>query len=197
MLSSYAAPVLEEMSWLNEPAQWALADGVLRAVTEWRTDFWRETLYGWTTDNGHFFHAATTGDFTAEVTVSAAHTTRFDQAGLMVRADERNWLKAGLEVTSGAVHVSTVVTRDFSDVSMAPITGFTGEASLRVSRFGSALAVHARAGDHPWQLLRLGHLDLPTTVDVGVMCCSPERAGLSATFRNFRIAPPIPTENLE
>jgi regulation of enolase protein 1 (concanavalin A-like superfamily) len=51
--------------------------------------------------------------------VSAGHTTRFDQAGMMVRADERTWLKAGLEVTSGAVQVSTVFTRGFSDVSMA------------------------------------------------------------------------------
>jgi regulation of enolase protein 1 (concanavalin A-like superfamily) len=46
-------------------------------------------------------------------------------------------------------------------------------------------------------LLRLGHLDLPATVDVGVMCCSPERAGLAATFRDFRIGPPISRDGLE
>ncbi len=38
----------------------------------------------------------------------------------------------------------------------------------------------------------LGHLDLPATVDVGVMCCSPE-----ATFRDFRIGPPISRDGLE
>lgn len=183
------------MAWLNEPADWSLRDGVLTAVTEPRTDFWRATFYGWTTDNGHFFHQPVTGDFTAEVVVSAAHTTRFDQAGLMVRADERNWLKAGLEVTSGALHVSTVFTRDYSDVSMAPVEG--GPVSLRVTRFGPAMTVHCRAGDRPWQLLRLGHLGFPATVDVGVMCCSPERAGLEATFHEFRIGPPISADNLE
>ena len=189
--------VLTDMSWLNEPRGWSLEDGVLHAVTELRTDFWRETFYGWTTDNGHFFHLPATGDFTAEVIVSARHTTRFDQAGMMVRADERNWLKAGLEVTSGAVQVSTVFTREYSDVSMAPIAGSAGEVSMRVTRFGAALTVHCRAGDRPWQLLRLGHLDLPATVDVGVMCCSPERAGLAATFRDFRIGPPLSRDGLE
>jgi regulation of enolase protein 1 (concanavalin A-like superfamily) len=189
--------VLEKMSWLNEPADWSLEGGVLRAVTGLRTDFWRETFYGWVTDNGHFFHQPVTGDFTAEVVVAATHTTRFDQAGMMVRADERNWLKTGLEVTSGAVQVSTVYTRGFSDVSMAPVTGFRGEMAMRVTRFGAALTVHCRSADGPWHLLRLGHLDLPATVDVGVMCCSPERAGLEATFRDFRIGPPIPRDGLE
>ncbi|WP_166378346.1 DUF1349 domain-containing protein [Catellatospora methionotrophica] len=189
--------MLTGMSWLNEPSEWSLTDGVLRAVTELRTDFWRRTFYGWTTDDGHFYHLPVTGDFTAEVVVSATHTTRFDQAGMMVRADERNWLKTGLEITSGALHVSTVYTREFSDVSMATMPGHPGEVAMRVTRFGEALTVHCRSTDGPWQLLRLGHLDLPETVDVGVMCCSPERAGLAATFRDLRIGPPISRENLE
>ncbi|MET7425212.1 DUF1349 domain-containing protein [Dactylosporangium sp. NPDC005555] len=185
------------MSWLNEPGEWSVDDGVLRAVTELRTDFWRETFYGWTTDNGHFYHRPTTGDFTAEVLVSAKHTTRFDQAGMMVRADARNWLKTGLEITSGTLHVSTVYTRDYSDVSMVALAGSPASVALRVSRFGSAVTVHCRADDGPWQLLRLGHLDLPATVGVGVMCCSPERAGLEATFRDLRIGPPMSRDNLE
>ncbi|MEV0565649.1 DUF1349 domain-containing protein [Dactylosporangium sp. NPDC050588] len=189
--------MLDTMTWLHEPPSWSVEDGVLRAVAGPRTDFWRETFYGWTTDNGHFFHRPVSGDFTAEVRVSARHTTRFDQAGMMVRADERTWLKTGVELTSGALHVGTVFTRGCSDVSMAPVAGAAAETAVRVSRFGRALTVHCRAGDGPWQLLRLGHLDLPETVDVGVMCCSPEGAGLEATFRDLRIGPPMSRDNLE
>jgi regulation of enolase protein 1 (concanavalin A-like superfamily) len=62
--------------WLNEPNEWSLEGDILRAVTEFQTDFWRKTFYGWVTENGHFYHQPVTGDFTAEVVVSATHTRR-------------------------------------------------------------------------------------------------------------------------
>jgi uncharacterized protein len=187
----------EAMSWLNEPQEWSTDGDVIRVVTELKTDFWRTTFYDWVTDSGHFYHRPVTGDFTAEAVVSATHTTLFDQAGMMLRVDERNWVKSGLEVTSGSVHASTVVTRDFSDLSVAAVAPHGGETSMRITRFGTAVSVHCRSGEGPWQLLRLGYLDMPETVDVGVMCCSPERAGLEATFRGFRVGEPISREGLE
>jgi regulation of enolase protein 1 (concanavalin A-like superfamily) len=185
------------MTWLNEPPQWSDEDGLIKVRTGLKTDFWRRTFYGYVTDNGHFYHRPVTGDFTAEVVVSAGHSALFDQAGLMLRADERTWLKTGLEVTSGAVQLSTVLTREDSDLSVVPVPGYHGELTLRLTRFGSAVCVHRGTGDGTWQLVRLGHLDLPETVEVGVMCCSPEREGLEVTFRNFHIGEPIPREGLE
>src|SRR4051812_45252732 len=120
-----------EMAWLNEPAEWDVTDGLVRVVTRPKTDFWRRTFCGWVTDSGHYYHRPVTGDFTADVTVGAAHSALFDQAGLMLRVDERNWIKSGLELTSGAVHVSTVVTRDDSDLSTVPLPGWSGEWTLR------------------------------------------------------------------
>jgi len=185
------------MSWLNEPPQWSDEDGVIRVRTGLKTDFWRRTFYGYVTDNGHFYRRPVTGDFTAEVVVSAGHSTLFDQAGLMLRAAATTWLKTGLEVTSGAVQLSTVLTRDFSDLSVVPVPGYDGALALRLTRFGDAVCVHRRDGDGSWQLVRLGHLDLPETVDVGVMCCSPSREGLEVTFRDFRIGDPMSREGLE
>lgn len=185
------------MVWLNEPPQWTDEGGRIRAVTGLETDFWRTTFYGYVTDNGHFYHRPVTGDFTAEVVVAAGHAALFDQAGLMLRADERTWLKTGLEVTSGAVQLSTVLTRDFSDLSVAPVPQGHSEVTLRLTRFGSAVCVHRGDGNGGWDLVRLGHLDLPGTVDVGVMCCSPQRAGLEVTFRGFRVGPPISRDGLE
>jgi regulation of enolase protein 1 (concanavalin A-like superfamily) len=187
----------DAMAWLNEPPEWSVDGDTIRAVTGFKTDFWRRTFYDWTTDNGHFYHRPVTGDFTAEAIVSAKHTTLFDQAGMMLRVDERNWLKSGLEVTSGAVQISTVLTRDFSDLSVVAVPPHDGDVSMRLTRFGTAVTVHYRAGEGPWHLVRLGYLDLPASVDVGVMCCSPERAGLEATFRDFRVGEPIPREGLE
>jgi uncharacterized protein len=183
------------MSWLNEPDEWSDEDGVIRVVTGLKTDFWRRTFYDWTTDNGHFYHRPVVGDFTAEVTVAAAHTTLFDQGGLMLRADEHTWVKAGAELTSGAVHVSTVLTREFSDLSTVVVG--PDPIGLRLTRFGDAVCVHVRESGDDWRLVRLGHLGLPAEVLVGVMCCSPERAGLEVTFRDFRVGDPISREGLE
>lgn len=187
----------DAMSWLNEPGEWATSGTTIRVVTELKTDFWRRTFYDWTTDSGHFYRRPVTGDFTATVRVHATHTTLFDQAGLMLRADERTWVKSGVELTSGAVHVSTVFTREFSDLSVAPAGGGDDGVDLRLTRFGDAVAVHSRPGAGEWRLLRLGRLELPDTVQIGVMCCSPERAGLEVMFHDFTVGDPISREGLE
>ena len=64
-----------------------------------------------------------TGDFTAEVTVDGRYEALYDQAGLMIRLSESNWIKAGVEYTDGEPYFSTVVTNDTSDWSLTGIKG--------------------------------------------------------------------------
>ncbi|GIE29312.1 hypothetical protein Ait01nite_023570 [Actinoplanes italicus] len=40
-----------------------------------------------------------------------------------------------------------------------------------------------------------GELDLPETIDVGVMCCSPEREALEASFTGFRVGSRSPARD--
>jgi len=109
----------------------------------------------------------------------------------MLRADERHWVKFGLELTDGVVHASTVVTREFSDWSMLALPSYSGRVSLRLTRHGDAIRAELREPDRPSRLLRLGYLPLPETCQVGVMCCSPQRAGFEARFEDFAIGEPI------
>lgn len=62
---------------------------------------------------------------------------------------------------------------------------------IRLTRHGDVLRAQKRDEAGIWHLIRLGHLDLPTTVQVGVMCCSPERTGFEVVFSNFRLGPAI------
>lgn len=181
------------MQWLNEPPSWRDEDGTLSVTTGDRTDFWRETHYGFIRDDGHLRYQTVRGDFTAEVLFSGAYNELYDQAGLMLRIDERNWLKAGIEFVDGRQMLSVVGTRDFSDWSTAP--GSSGEEwlRLRISRHGSAVRVEWAPSDPqaPYALMRLSYLPESESLAVGPMCCSPQRAGFKARFRGFSVSPAI------
>lgn len=181
------------MEWLNEPPSWREADGELSVVTGEKTDFWRTTHYGFIRDDGHLRYRAVTGDFTARVSFLGAYRELYDQAGLMVRIDERNWLKAGIEFVDGRQMLSVVVTREFSDWSTALGPSVQEWIELRVSRHGEAMRVEwALAGSRPsYSLMRLAYLPKADPVMVGPMCCSPQRAGFEVRFREFGISPPI------
>jgi hypothetical protein len=105
------------MEWYNEPPFWQLQGDTLTITSEPKTDFWRKTHYGFIRDNGHFYHQQIQGDFTVEVKVTGQYAALYDQAGLMVRLDEANWLKCGIEFVDNVQQVSAVVTRDYSDHS--------------------------------------------------------------------------------
>ena len=62
------------MDWLNEPPDWAEADGTLTVVTGDRTDFWRKTHYGFIRDDGHFRHHRGAGRLQRRASASAATT---------------------------------------------------------------------------------------------------------------------------
>jgi len=182
---------LTAMQWHNEPPAWAVAGSSLSVTTGGRTDFWRQTFYGYTSDDGHFLSAEVSGDFTASVTIDGDFEELYDQLGLMVRADEHTWMKTGIEYTDGAPHLSAVYTNTWSDWSVIRLADYRGRLDLRVTRHAEALRVQFRDADGAWQLLRLGHLGLPDTCRVGVMACSPQRAGFRARFENLRIGAPI------
>lgn len=186
--------MFEGMTWLNEPPDWSVDSSGLHVVTAESTDFWRSTFYGFVHDDGHFLAARVPGDFTVVVTLNGRYEHLYDQCGLMVRSDERCWLKAGVEFTDGAQHLSTVVTREFSDWSVAASLTPTDDLRVRVTRHGEALLVQYSVGRGEWGMLRLAYLDMPGAVDVGVMCCSPLRSGFHATFSEFEIGPPVPRE---
>jgi regulation of enolase protein 1 (concanavalin A-like superfamily) len=181
--------------WHHEPPVWSWEQGVLRVRTGRNTDFWQSTFYGFQRDDGHFFHAPAEGDFSAEVVVDGLYEVLYDQAGLMLRVDRRNWIKAGIEYTDGQSHFSTVVTRDgFSDWSVVPLGHLTEPLRLRLTRHSEALRVQYHLSGSAWRMARLAYLAMPEIVSVGAMCCSPQREGFEVTFRKLSIGAPISRE---
>ena len=130
--------MLERGSWLNEPKQWTRRGDVLSVTTDHATDFWRETHYGFTRDSGHFLGVPIEGDFTAQVRVRAAYDQLYDQAGLMVRLDERHWVPEPWRALD-------------TELAAAPFGTGTPPKTLVVGRPGGPIF-------RPSELARLAHL---------------------------------------
>lgn len=175
--------------WLNRPATSAVSEHSLTITTDPETDFWRETHYGFTRDTGHFLGIATADGFTATIRIQGEFRSLYDQAGLMVRIDEKRWVKTGVEFTDGQAFLSTVVTDGKSDWSVSQPFKELEDFYIRVTLSNGAMRIQASRDGSFWPLLRLAPFPVADTYQVGPTACTPERSGLVVRFSEFTINP--------
>ncbi|MDG4793735.1 DUF1349 domain-containing protein [Micromonospora sp. WMMD1082] len=180
-----------EGSWHRQPVRAVEEpDGGLSVEPGAGSDLWRHTSYGFVHDDAPALLTPFPAGSAVEVDFRLDWTEQFDQAGVLVRVDDRNWVKAGVEVSDGQPQVGAVVTRDLSDWSVAPVPDWAGrQVTVRVSRAGDALTVRARVAAQPWRLVRLAPLAPEATAWAGPYCCSPSRGGLVVRFTGWRHGP--------
>jgi len=175
------------MAWLNEPASWQRTGDVLTVSVDPSTDFWRETGYGYIRDSGHVYGEVLGGDLDVSVRMRCTLGTQYDQAGVMLRADERTWLKTGVEFFEGRPRLSTVLTLGRSSWMVTDLPEGTDEIVLRVSRRGDAVEVRYVIEDGPAELAALVFMPPGREVLAGVMAAAPEGPGFRVTFHDLRI----------
>ena len=160
-----------EMKWHNPPESWSEDNGLTRMTTQGATDFCKHTHYGF---------------------VRGQYNTLYDQAGLMLRHDSSRWIKAGVEFTDNLMHFCVVVTNQRSHGSLIPLPEAPPDLDLgiHILRIGQTINVRYRLNQGPMRLAPIAALPYEDTTQVGMMCCSPERA---AEFRNFKVGEPLAT----
>ena len=147
------------------------------------SDAWRHTSYGFVHDDAHALLAPLAAGEAIEVSFLLDYAEQFDQAGLMIRADDQTWIKAGVEVSDGLPQVGAVVTLGKSDWSVAPVPEWVGrEVTVRASRAGDAVTIRARADAEPWRLVRVAPFPEDAVAGAGPFCCSPTHGDLTVTF---------------
>ena len=93
---------LDKMNWFNEPGEWKISDDkTMTMFVTPQSDYWRISHYGFTVDDAPFYYGVYGGEFEAKVKVSGDYKTRYDQAGIMIRIDHENYIKAGIEFVDG------------------------------------------------------------------------------------------------
>lgn len=177
-------------TWLHPPAS-VREDGDDLLVTARRgSDLWRTTSYGFVHDDGHALLAPLPDGSACEVTFGVDYAGNFEQAGVLVHADPREWVKAGVEISDGAPQVGAVVTAPVSDWSVAPVPEWAGRTvTVRVSRSGDALTVRARVDDEAFRLVRVAPIRPDAELRAGPYACAPETDGLTVRFTGWRTGP--------
>jgi regulation of enolase protein 1 (concanavalin A-like superfamily) len=177
------------MNWLNEPRKWSGDAASLAMTADPGTDFWRVTHYGFIRDSGPFHYLEREGDFEASVKVTGRYREQFHQAGLMVRIDGRNWIKAGIEYVDGFQNVSAVVTREVSDWSMAPCPGSPESIRLRLLRKGDYVQVSYSFDGTAFSVLRLAYFPPGVKAQIGLVAAAPGKEPFEALFEKFEVVP--------
>jgi len=179
--------------WTREPAGTRLDGGDLVVGAFEGSDFWRTTHYGFIHDDGHALLTEWPADAAIEVTFDASSLTAlYDQAGIMLSAGPEQWIKTGLELSDGVLHLGAVVTNGVSDWSLAPVAEWAGQrVTMRASRGGPAgdsVVLRARTETSGWRTLRVAPFTAGEA-SAGPLVCAPLRGDLEVRFTHWALTP--------
>lgn len=182
-----SAQTLNKMQWFNEPEKWEIKNNALIMNVTANSDYWRISHYGFTVDDAPFYYANYGGEFEAKVKLTGNYIARFDQMGLMIRIDEKNYIKTGVEFVDGKFNVSTVVTHEKSDWSVTTLEKVPPFIWIKAVRRLDAVEIFYSFDDKNYIMTRNAPLQENTPVMVGLMAASPDGKGFEAKFENFTV----------
>ena len=185
--SNMNAQTLEKMNWFNEPAQWSVSGNRLTMAVTPKSDYWRISHYGFTVNDAPFYYGEYGGEFEAKVKISGDYKVRFDQAGMMIRIDHENYIKAGIEYVDGKYNLSTVVTHHTSDWSVIALDKPVDFIWIKAVRRLDAVEIFYSFDDKEYIMMRNAWMEANRPVKVGMMGACPDGDGFSVTFSDFTV----------
>jgi regulation of enolase protein 1 (concanavalin A-like superfamily) len=173
------------MQWLNQPKIWKAENQSLSMYVTPKTDYWRITHYGFTVDDGPFYYSILGGEFEAKVKITGEYKSRFDQMGLMLRIDEKTWIKTGIEFVDSNINISAVVTIDRSDWSVLQLSENPRSVWVKAIRRLDTVEIFYSLNDKKYNMIRLAYFPDNKPVMVGMTAASPDGDGFNALFEGF------------
>ncbi len=186
-ITAKAQTAKSTMNWDNEPKTWKQDGASLLETVPAGTDYWRTTHYGFIRDNGPFHYESRSGNFEAKVKISGRYHELYHQAGLMIRIDDRNWIKTGIEFVNGHQNVSAVVTRGYSDWSVLPRTDSPASIWMRLQRFNDTVQISYSLDGAKWSMIRLAYFPPNVPVKIGMVTAAPGKESFDVRFDEFNV----------
>ncbi|WP_070327994.1 DUF1349 domain-containing protein [Exiguobacterium aurantiacum] len=178
---------------MNEPRATDVQER-LTFQTEADTDFWRNTHYGFNRMTAHaLVKDISAKRFTCQATIEMKPSHTYDQAGILLYANDDHWLKTSVEyIPDGPSHLGAVVTsfgysdwstRDFSNEEV------NGPLTFELVYTDGDVEVFFEYGDGRREQLRIAHLHDVSTLRVGPYACSPdtEALGFKVTISDWTV----------
>lgn len=179
--------ILSNFEWYNDPenVRFETSDMIIYAKSG--TDFWQSVHHGFKKDNGHFFFSRQNGDFLLTVKWQFEILEKFSQCGIMVRADERNWLKASLMNDTGENDMLAVslTVNGHSDWSGFHINQEIHELWFRMQRVGDDYILFYSTDGVIYHKLRTFYLKSYEDIKVGAYIASPNQEGFAAALNDI------------
>ena len=175
------------MQWFNEPTKWNIQDNKLKMDVTPQSDYWRITHYGFTVDDGPFYYTTRGGEFEVEVKITGDYKTRYDQMGLMLRIDEKHWIKTGIEYVDGVYNFSTVSTNEYSSWSVIALQGKPDYIWIKAIRRIDAVEIFYSLDGKNYVMSNLVYFPEQKPAMIGMMAASPDGDGFEAVFEDFKI----------
>lgn len=171
---------LRQFEWYNEPLDVSFEERGMWVATQNKTDFWQSAHHNFRKDDGHFFFTHQMGNFTLVVKWIFETRGQFDQCGIMVRVDEKNWFKASImyDNPENPTLGSCVTNSGYSDWAAQKIPTGINEIWYKVKKVNGDYLIFYSLDGVKYEQIRMLHLinDMPE-VKVGAYICSPQREG--------------------
>jgi len=180
---------LENFEWYNEPENVRFEADSMVIYAKSGTEFWQSIHRNFKKDNGHFFFSRQSGDFILTLKWSFDKMTRLSQCGLMVRADERNWLKTSI-MNEGETEEDVLSSAMCKDGHM-DWTGFSlneriHEIWFRIQRVDDDYVLFYSIDGSRFIRLRAFYMQSIDDIKVGAYVASPNESDFFAELSSIK-----------
>lgn len=181
---------IKDFNWISEPKNVEFIEKGLLITTKEQTDFWQNSSFNISKDDGHFFACVKDGDFSLTTKWSFEKIIESAQCGLMIKSDTKNWIKAGiLPTTSKKAQIGVVVANNGTcDWSVYDLKKETKSVYFRIKRKGNNFIVcYSIDGEIYTQIRLIHHLHIRDVIDVGAYACSPKNESFDCVLEEIDI----------
>jgi uncharacterized protein len=174
------------LSWENTPVSYEIKKHGLTIVAGEKTDMFRDPQATYNTDNAPKLLFQPDSNFVLTASVQHKFESKWDAGALVIKADEKTWIKFAFEKDYKENHrVVSVVTKDISDDCNSIATN-SDKLYYKIAKAGKVVTLYCSEDGVDWFLVRHLQFESSNPVKVGFLAQSPTGKVCRVSFGDIR-----------